>query len=205
MSLLTGNAVAIGQSVQPSPSRSFEENRDEVWNGVLVMSPLANDEHQELVGLLVAVFLAVVHTGKPWKVRPGVNVSDREKGWEENYRIPDIAVFLPGTKAKNCDTHWCGGPDFGVEIVSDKDQTHEKLPFYAKVNTCEVLLVDRDPWCLSLYRLDEKEMVLVGKSSLDSPADLVSAVLPLTFRLIPGDERPAIEVTSSDKTQRWVV
>ena len=28
---------------------------------------------------------------------------------------PDVAVFLPGGLARNCDTYWLGGPDFVVE------------------------------------------------------------------------------------------
>jgi len=139
------------------------------------------------------------------KIRAGINLSDRVEGWRSNYRIPDVVVYLPGNPAQNCGTHWCGGPDFGVEIVSDDDRSLEKLPFYAKVNTRELLIVDRDPWCLNLYRLKDGEMILAGKSSLDDATELVSAVLPLSFRLIRGEDRPAIEVLSSDKTQRWVV
>ena len=32
-------------------------------------------------------------------VSPGVNLSDRDDGWEQNYREPDVAVFLHDTKA----------------------------------------------------------------------------------------------------------
>ncbi|HEV3235434.1 MAG TPA: Uma2 family endonuclease [Gemmataceae bacterium] len=189
----------------PTSNALYEENRDEVWDGVLVMSPIANNEHQQLTSRLGFAFQLVLGWNSRAKIFPGINLSDRVEGWQENYRIPDIAVYLPENTAIDCETHWCGGPDFGVEIVSDDDRSLEKLPFYAKVNTQELLIVDRDPWCLSLYRLQDNEMVLVGKSSLEDSLELVSAVLPLSFRLIPGDSRPAIEVTSSDKTQRWEV
>jgi Uma2 family endonuclease len=190
---------------QPAFNASYEENRDEVWDGVLVMSPIANVEHQDLAFRLAWAFQTILGWRSSARIFPGINLSDRIEGWLQNYRIPDVAVYLEESKAINCGTHWCGGPDLGVEIVSDDDRSLEKLPFYAKVNTRELLIVDRNPWCLSLYRLRDGEMVLVGQSTLDSPTELISAVLPLSFRLIPGEDRPAIEVVSSDKTQRWVV
>jgi Uma2 family endonuclease len=189
----------------PVPTQRWEENRDEVWDGVLVMSPIANDEHQDLATYLAAAFVMILGWKGGAKVRAGINLSDRIDGWRSNYRIPDVVVNLAGNPAQNCGTHWCGGPDLGVEIVSDDDRSLEKLPFYAKVNTRELLIVDRNPWCLSLYRLQDGEMILAGQSTLDDPKELISAVLPLSLRLIPGDERPGIEVVSSDKTQRWVV
>jgi Uma2 family endonuclease len=189
----------------PGFNASYEENRDEVWDGVLVMSPIANVEHQDLAFRLAWAFQTILGWRSSARIFPGTNLSDRIEGWLQNYRIPDVAVYLEENKAINCGTHWCGGPDFGAEIVSKDDHSLEKLPFYAKVNTRELLLVDRDPWRLSLYRLHDNEMVLVGQSTLDDPKELVSAVLPLSLRLIPGDDRPGIEVVSSDKTQRWVV
>ena len=82
---------------------------DEVWEEVYVMAPLANDEHQDLVSDLTAVLVMAVDWAGLGKVRPGVNVSDREDDWHHNYRCPDLVVFLRDTRAKNCGTHWCGG------------------------------------------------------------------------------------------------
>jgi hypothetical protein len=84
---------------------------DEVWEGTYMMAPLPNNEHQDLVGEFVSVLKMIVPR-REGTVLPGTNVSDREKGWEFNYRCPDVAVYLTGTKAKNCRTHWVGGPDF---------------------------------------------------------------------------------------------
>ena len=126
---------------------------DEVWNGVYVMSPIANDEHQDVAGVLTGILMAVVQWKGLGLVRPGVNVSDRREDWKKNYRVPDVAVFLNDTKAVNCDTFWYGGPDFAVEVVSRGDRTRKKIPFYAKVGTRELLVVDRNPWALTLYRL----------------------------------------------------
>jgi Uma2 family endonuclease len=178
---------------------------DEVWDGVYIVSPLPNVQHQILAQFLWQIFQTVVsETGDGLAIN-GVNVSDREEGWAHNYREPDVAVVLKANPAKICEAHVCGGPDFLVEILSRGDQAREKRGFYAKIGVRELLILDRDPWELELYRLDGGELKLVGKSTLDEPETLTSAVLPLSFRLIPGEVRPIIAVSRSDGTQTWTV
>src|SRR5215213_3976708 len=106
---------------------------DEVWEGTYMMAPLPNIEHQQIANRLAAICLEVVGWNSGASVMAGTNVSDRVNGWEHNYRCPDVAVYLVGNPAQNCNTHWCGGPDFAAEIASDDDRTRDKIPFYAKV------------------------------------------------------------------------
>jgi Uma2 family endonuclease len=178
---------------------------DEVWEGVYVMNPLPNNEHQRLDTRLTIIFGNVIDPPGLGEVFQGVNVSDRNDGWVNNYREPDVAVFLKGTRAIDRGTHWEGGPDFLVETLSPGDSAREKLPFYAQIGVREVLLIDREPWALELYRRQEGQLALAGQSTLGRPEQLSSTVLPLSFRLIPGDERPRIEVSHHDGVQRWVV
>jgi Uma2 family endonuclease len=178
---------------------------DEVWDGVYVMSPLPNNEHQFLVAELWLVFRTVLKALGGGLAYNGLNVSDREEGWLQNYREPDVAVILPGNRAKDCGTHWCGGPDFLVEILSPNDPARDKRPFYAEIGVREMLVLDRDPWMLELYRLDAGRLDLVGTSTPDRPDALTSAVLPLTFRLVPGQERPRIEVSPTDGDASWLI
>jgi Uma2 family endonuclease len=178
---------------------------DEVWNGVYVMSPIADDEHHELTTMLGWAF---VESGLPKgsRVRAGVNVSDRPgPDWKKNFRVPDVAVFLPGTTARLCGTHWHGGPDFVVEVVSRGDRSRKKLPFYAKVGTREVLLMHRAPWSLELYRREGDAMVLVGRSTVAEPVVLRSDVIPLSFCLTPGAEadRPQLVLERLDGAGGW--
>src|SRR5437762_13161398 len=77
--------------------RSGADRYDEVWEGVYHMPPLAADDHQEIVCELTTIFTVTIKWAGLGLVRPGVNVSDREKGWKFNYRVPDVAVFLTGT------------------------------------------------------------------------------------------------------------
>jgi Uma2 family endonuclease len=178
---------------------------DEVWEGMYVMAPLANDEHQFLQTRLATILDSVVGLTGKGEVRAGVNVSDRVDQWEHNYRCPDVAVFLDGGAARNCGTHWVGGPDFTIEIISPGDKSRDKLKFYAAIGVHEMLLIDRDPWSLMLHELRGGALVQVGLSTVGSPTRLDSKVVPLSWRLVPGGLRPAIEVVHRDSTQKWLV
>lgn len=178
---------------------------DEVWDGVYIMAPMANDEHQYLVKELTAVLTIAVDWAGLGQTRPGVNISDRREDWKTNYRIPDVAVFLNDTKAENCGAFWLGGPDFGIEIISPKDRALLKLPFYANVGASEILAIDRDPWAMTLYRRQGAEMIEVTKSTPEDPQLAESKVLPLNWRLLPSDQGLVIEVTHRDGGQEWLI
>lgn len=176
---------------------------DEVWDGVYVMAPLANDEHQGIAARLVSVFQFVLGWDSAAKVRAGVNVSDRVADWQFNYRCPDVVVYMPTTTARNLETHWVGGPDFGVEVASPKEEPRQKLAFYAAVNTRELLVVDRYPWSLELFRLVEGELRSVGRATPESPVALASDTLALTFSIRRASPRPLIVVTHRETGQTW--
>jgi Uma2 family endonuclease len=181
--------------------RTGADRWDEVWDGVYMIMPLPNDEHQDIVAELLITFREALGRGP--RLRPGVNVSDRDRHWKRNYRGPDLVVFLEGTTAVNRDSYWLGGPDFAVEVVSKGDRSRAKLAFYAKVNVRELLLVDRFPWSLELYRNVGGAMELVGRSTIEEPSALASEVLPLSFALRPGEARPVIEVAERGGDRRW--
>jgi Uma2 family endonuclease len=180
--------------------RDFGGDRwDEVWDGVYVMRPLADNEHQRL-GLELAIAIRnAIGPDEQIQIFAGCNVSDQPKRWRHNYRCPDVAVFLPGDPAEDRGSHWFGGPDFAAEIISPRDRSREKFGFYAKVGVRELLLVDRRPWQLELYRREHDRWELAGRSDLGDPASLLrSQILPLTYRLVPGPTRPKIEVGLAD-------
>ena len=161
--------------------------------------------HQEFVAELVFILTLVVKRAGLGNVYPGGNISDREEKWTSNYRVPDVTVFLNDNPAENRNTHWFGGPDLAIEIVSDNDKSRKKLDFYASVATRELLIVDRAPWQLELFRLIDGELVSVGKSSVADGNVLVSEVVPLSIRLIAGATRPQIEARHVDGVQSWSI
>ena len=174
---------------------------DEVWDGTYIIGPVRGDEHQRLVGGFSTVFSVALDPSA--QVRAGICISDRASGWKRNYRFPDVAVHLNESRCKNLGTHWRGGPDFLVEIVTPGDRTREKLDFYSAIRTREVLVVDRDPWGLELYRFRDGRLVPVGVSDIASPVVLTSEVLPLTFRLVEAEPTPKIEVTNRETGFSW--
>jgi Uma2 family endonuclease len=176
---------------------------DEVWNGLPVIMSLPNDEYQFIATQIAAIICVIFNFKSPPHVRAGVNVSDRVDDWMSNHRCPDVAVYFESNSAVNHGTHWVGGPDFLVEIISPGDPTWEKLPFYASINTREVLIIDRDPWRLELYQLRGGEMARVEECDLTKPEVLKSSVLPLTFQLVAGTDRPQIEVIHPPTNQSW--
>jgi Uma2 family endonuclease len=179
---------------------------DEVWEGVYMMAPLPNNEHQDIQGRLSHALHASVAVPDLGIVLPGANVSDREReDWVKNYRCPDIVVVLKNGTAKDCDTHWFGGPDFAVEIVSLHDRSRDRFDFYASVGVRELLLIDRFPWSLELHHLVGDGMELAGRTVPGDGVTLRSSVVPDSFRLVPGNPRPRIEVTHHDGVQRWLV
>ncbi len=171
---------------------------DEVWDGIYIMSPIANNEHQFVASELSAVIREITRGGGT-KVFAACNVSDREVNWEENYRCPDVAVYFPANAARDQHTDWFGGPDFAVEIVSKKDRSWDKLDFYASVNTRELLSIDRDPWKLSLLRLVEAKLVVIEISTTEAHEPVYSEVLGVALNLVQRvSKKPLIEIRHAD-------
>lgn len=179
---------------------------DEVWDGVHVMAPMANLQHQDSAGDFAAIFYEVVRKPGLGRVHAGANVSDRRLNWKRNYRVPDVVVVLHGGRAVDCDTHWFGGPDFLVEIESPEDDIAKKVPFYSKIGVRELLVVGRDSRALRLFRLVDGRLVLVGESSHGKNGWLKSDVLPLTFRWRAGRAGSRTEVKRTDgRPGQWMI
>lgn len=178
---------------------------DEVWEGVYVMMPSADSEHQSLATLLACIFIQIIELPDNGTVCEQVKVSDREENWAENFRVPDLSIYLNGGKAQNGGWFWFGGPDFIIEILTGNDCTRDKLTFYSQIGVRELLLVERAPWSLELYRLTDNQLQPVGQCTPEQPAPLVSEVLPVSFSLQSGGSRPIIEVTTKDGSRSWSV
>ncbi|MGO9109411.1 MAG: Uma2 family endonuclease [Thermoguttaceae bacterium] len=178
---------------------------DEVWDGVYIMSPQPNVEHQELVSYLVSVLHEVIRPPQGGKVYPGINLSDRAEDWEVNYRCPDVAVFLAGNLAEKFKAHYRGPADFLVEIVSPHDNAREKIPFYSHLGVRELLIIDRNPWALELFRYNGSELVLAARSSLERSEVIASAIVPLSFQLLPAQPRPQVCIVEIGGQRQWTV
>ncbi|OHB68039.1 MAG: hypothetical protein A2V70_13230 [Planctomycetes bacterium RBG_13_63_9] len=171
-----------------------------------MMTPMPNTEHQCLVARLTSILLEVVGGPELGIVCPGVNLSHGNiDDWTQDYRVPDVAVLLHDGPGEDCDTHWCGGVDFLIEVTSPDDRTREKIPFYSRLGVAELLLVDRQSWTLELYRQQAGQLTLVGRSHAEAPDPLASNKVPLTFQLVSADPRPQIQVKHVGTGRNWLV
>jgi Uma2 family endonuclease len=194
----------LAQQLIAERALAGSDRLDEVWEGVYVMNPIANVEHQELIYKITMAIGEAIGRESGTDVFPGLNVSDRVDGWEHNYRCPDVAVYLAGNPAIRCEAHYCGGPDLAFEIGSRGDRSRLKIPFYGQIGTRELFIVDRAPWALEQFSLEGGQLLSRGRSTCEEPEMLASAVLPLKFRLVGGTPRPRIEVASTSDSRRWL-
>ncbi len=201
--MLPAKAIVFGResvrSLYQARTRYGNAPHDEMWNGTLVLYEPPDNEHQAIRAGLAFAFNEVVDD----VVLIGANVADREAEWLTDFRCPDVVVCLATNSATDCDTHWVGGPDLAVEVVSPGEDARLKLAFYAKVNTRELLVVDRYPWKLELYQLQGTSLVSVGASDVAGGAVLTSCALPLTFQLQAGAARPVIHVAHTTDGRTW--
>ena len=170
---------------------------DEVWDGVYVMSPLANDEHQRIATFISSVLFQVIQTPRLGQVRQGINLTDQPEDWTHNYRIPDVVVFLKGGNGVCQDTFWTGAPDFLAEVVSPGEEPEDKFEFYGRLGTRELLLVHRDPWRLELYGPEANTMKLLQTANVNE-SRINSSVLELTFSLSGDAEDPEFKILHAD-------
>jgi Uma2 family endonuclease len=107
------------------------DRHDEVWDGVYHMIPAAGFAHS-LVAAQLAVLLDAAARANGLIVGAEFNL-----GAKNNYRVPDLGVHREQHTGA-----WTPTAAIAVEILSPEDEAWDKLPFYAKHNVDEVLIVD---------------------------------------------------------------
>jgi Uma2 family endonuclease len=137
--------------------RTGMSQRDEVWDGVLHMSPEPDCEHQDFEGSLEAWLRQNWGRPRRAKVYHRINLSPpgADSNWIHNFRIPDLVLLTRARYSINHRTHFEGGPEVVVEIRSPDDESEDKLPFYARLGILEVWIIDRDTKEVDLYLLSD--------------------------------------------------
>ncbi len=157
---------------------------DEMWEGVLHMAPAPYDEHQRILGELLAFLLPLLKRARRGTLRPGINVF-REESPKEDYRIPDLTFVAAGREAILAkDGVRGGGPDAVIEIRSPGDETYDKFPFFAAVGMREVVVIDRDSKRTEVYRGEGPHYV---QTDPEADGSVPAPVLGVRFRLEPGE------------------
>jgi Uma2 family endonuclease len=145
------------REVEERRRRSGLDRLDEVWEGVLHMVPAPSHRHAEIAQQLAEIL------GPPARVaglRPTMhqfNLGDSE----EDFRVPDGGLHRPGAAEM-----WHPTAALVVEIVSPRDESWEKLPFYAAHGVDEVLIVDPQERSVSWLALEDGEYHPIERSGL---------------------------------------
>lgn len=186
MTTLTADQTVSPEVIEARQASGLDR-RDEVWEGTYVIMPIANREHQRIATRLCQILLNSLDYEAGDEVHAGVNVTDIEPpdDWRTNYRIPDVTVYLHGNRAYQNGGATVGGPDLAVEVVSPGDRSREKLAFYAAVGTRELVVIDREPWSLEVFRLKGGRLISAGRGD-----EITTQVVPAVWRLAVGSERP---------------
>lgn len=186
-------AVVLDVSPQELAHRKLTgiDRWDEMWEGVLHMSPAPTDEHQRILDELIMFLGPLLKRTQRAILRSGVSVFD-EASPKEDYRIPDISFVAPERRSILArDGVRGGGPDVVLEIRSPGDESYDKFPFFARLGVREVIVIPRDEKKPEVYRLaGDQYMAVVA----DPEGWVASEILGVRFRLDPGPpERLRVE------------
>lgn len=192
----------LSQQLIAERQRKGLDRYDEVWEGVYIMAPWPNDEQQELVGCFSTILGDLFQFTGRGKVRPGVNLAADPNDWKFDFRVPDVILFLNGTRAELFGSFWSGAADFVIEITSPRDDTRAKLPFYEKLGIRELLVIDRKPWQLELYRHERGKLSLIA-SATPGQSSVECGVVPLRIALRIGKDRPEFSVEHTLSDRKW--
>lgn len=136
--------------------RADADRFDEVWEGVYHMVPGPSHAHGRTEAQLLALLRApATHAGL--EITSQFNLGESE----HDFRVPDGGLHRPGAGGM-----WHPSAALVIEIVSPGDESWQKLPFYAKHNVDEVLIVDPAERKVTWLALREGEYRSVQRSGL---------------------------------------
>jgi Uma2 family endonuclease len=153
---------------------------DEMWEGVLHMTPAPSLAHQRILKELIK-FLDPLLTGtRRGELVPGINLFEKS----DNYRIPDLTFVAHGREhIFSVDGVRGGGPDAVIEIRSPEDETYDKLLFYGALAIREVVVIERDTKRPEIFRLAGSQYVALQP---DADGWLRSETMTVKFRVSEG-------------------
>lgn len=166
---------------------------DEMWEGVLHMTPAPSLEHQRILDEMIEFLRPRLRVARRGRLVSGINVF-RDATPTSDYRIPDL-TFIAASREHllRDDGIHGGGPDAVIEIRSPEDETYDKLSFYAALGVREVIVCQRDSKEPEIFRLAGAQYLVV---QVDQDGWLASNVLGVRFRRI-GERPPRLRIEDS--------
>jgi Uma2 family endonuclease len=128
--------LEVDPAILEQRRRSGADLFDEMWEGVLHMVPMPAERHQRLAAKLTMIL-------GPLAEARGLRLAGHVGFYrvDDDYRGPDLAVYRPEQASRR---GLEGAAEMVIEIVSPRDESREKLPWYAARGVREIFLVDRD-------------------------------------------------------------
>lgn len=158
---MKGVLCDVPQSLLDERRRTGADRWDELWDGVLHMTPSPSREHQDFQDELRTWIRN--HWARPFgnRVHREVNLC-QPGGWPNDYRIPDLMLLDPPRFSIDKNTYFEGPPLVVIEIHSPGDETYEKLDFYAELEVPEAWIIHRDSRKPELFTLQGGEYVPIA-------------------------------------------
>ncbi|CAN5280571.1 hypothetical protein BH11MYX1_BH11MYX1_14870 [soil metagenome] len=123
------------------------DKKDELWDGVLHMSPVPGNAHQRVPPRLVEALRLIAK-------RNGLEIffdATGIFGSNQDWRIPDLSFVRPHQSSPR----GLESAEIVVEIVSPTDESRKKFEFYSAVGVREIWIVEPDTWVVDLFSLVE--------------------------------------------------
>jgi Uma2 family endonuclease len=136
--------------------RSGLDRLDEIWEGVYHMVPAPSHTHGDTDSQLHSIVRPLA-TSAGLTMTSQCNIGEGE----HDFRVPDCALHRPGASGV-----WHSTAAMVIEVVSPRDESFEKLPFYAAHGVEEVLIVDPRQRSVSWLALTGGEYQPVERSGL---------------------------------------
>ncbi len=150
---MRGVMTEVPEFVLEHRRKTGADRWDEMWDGVLHMTPMPSREHQDFLSELDAWIRS--HWARPYgnRVHREINLAS-VGGWPHDFRSPDLVLLTPDRFDIDHDTYFEGAPLIAVEIHSPGDEAYEKLEFYAELEVPEVWIIHRDNREAEVFLLD---------------------------------------------------
>ncbi len=143
------------------------DRHDEVWEGVLHMSPPPSSRHEFIVQQLALALTPLARAqGLGVLGAAGIGVKD-------NHRVPDLTLLRPPAQVQ-----WQPTAAIAVEILSWREPATKKLDFYAAHHVDELVIIDPDKRAVDWLVLRQGAYQPVAQSGVIDlgPAELAQRI-----------------------------
>jgi len=167
------------------------DHLDEVWEGVLHMSPPPHGLHGECLGWISMVLRlqATRHGFGRVSIEAGVR---RPGSGRSDDRVPDVSLLPPGYEYVD---GWVEDSALlVVEVRSPREEVLQKLDFYAERGVAEVLHIDYRERRAEVFRREGKSFMAVT-SDRDGCSEVRTA--PLRIRRVERESGAVLEVVDA--------